>query len=136
MLAAVRSVRPLRIHSRRPGPATLLAITRSARRWRTSQLPRNDSVRPLRLGARRRRVHLGRVDEVHAGSDSTIQLRMRIGFAVLLAPRHRAETDFGDDQVGAGQGGAFHRAALQAAGTVSRLQDGVSRAVLTGTPIA
>src|SRR5690606_17697271 len=46
MLARFRSVRPPRIQSRRPGPATLVAMTSLSRSLRASQRPRYSSVRP------------------------------------------------------------------------------------------
>ena len=42
-------------------------------------------------------------------AERVVELRVRFGFAVLLAPRHRAEADLGDVEVGAGQRSSFHR---------------------------
>ena len=63
----------------------------------------------LRFGPGRNRVHLGGVDEVDALRDGVVELRVRVGFAVLLPPGHRAETEFGNGQRRAGKRAVFHR---------------------------
>jgi hypothetical protein len=60
-------------------------------------------------GLGRHRIHLGGIDEVDALLQRVVELRMRVGFAVLLAPRHRAEADLGNVEVGARQCSMFHR---------------------------
>ena len=47
----------------------------------------------LRMGAGRDRIHLGGVDEVHAVGHRIVELRMRLGFGVLLTPGHGAQAD-------------------------------------------
>ena len=108
MTSRVRSVRPLRIQSRRPGPATLVAMTRSPRGRRASQVPRMRFGAPLRRGVRRHRIHLRGIDEVDALRHRVVELRVRLGFGVLLAPGHGAEADLGNVQLRAGKRSIFH----------------------------
>ena len=93
MTSGVRSVRPLRIQSRRPGPATLVAMNKRSRCWRASQVPRYFSVRPCVLA-------FGGTGYISAVSmklmpctDRVVELLVRLGLAVLLAPGHGAEAD-------------------------------------------
>src|SRR5262249_52284467 len=70
----------------------------------------------LRPGVRRHRVHLGGVYEVDALGDRVVELRVRLGFAVLLAPGHGAEADLGYFEVGAGKLAGFHVCSWRFAG--------------------
>jgi hypothetical protein len=63
---------------------------------------------PLRRRVGRHRVHLGGVDEVDAALDRAVDLRVRLGLAVLLAPRHRAEARLGNLERRAGERLALH----------------------------
>src|SRR5262249_17905410 len=62
----------------------------------------------LRRRVGRHGIHLRRIDEVDALCDGVIELRVRLLFAVLLAPGHGAEADFGDVELRAGEGAVFH----------------------------
>ena len=66
----VRSVRPPRIQSRRPGPATLLAMTRPVARLAREPAAEDRLGASLRHRIRRHRIHLGGVDEVDALRDA------------------------------------------------------------------
>jgi hypothetical protein len=49
--------------------------------------------------ARHHGVHFRRVDEVDAALEGVVELAVRFGFGVLLAPGHGAEADFADVQL-------------------------------------
>ena len=104
----MRSVRPPRIQSRRPGPGDLRRDIQAI-----ALLPRQPGAEilfgaPLGLRVRRHRIHLRGVDEVDALRERVVELLVRLGFAVLLAPGHRAEADLGDVQLGAGKRSVLH----------------------------
>src|SRR5690606_33005342 len=96
--------------------------------WRTDDLAGKDDVlattglrqpaadEALRtapgLATRGRRVHLGRIDQVDAVIQREIQLRMRIGLAVLMTPGHGAQADDADLNVGVAQRAVFHEGSL------------------------
>ena len=60
------------------------------------------------FGLGRHGVHLGRVDEVHAAFERSVQHGVGVGLADLLAKGHGAQADGGDVQVGVVKGGRLH----------------------------
>ena len=65
---------------------------------------------PLRLRLGRDRVELGRIHEVDAALESEVHLGVAVRLGVLLAPRHRAEADRGNMDIGAAETALLHGA--------------------------
>jgi hypothetical protein len=63
----------------------------------------------LGLAARRHRVHLGGVDEVDAAFERDVELFFGVFRRILLAERHRSETELGDQQLTLTQSIVLHR---------------------------
>jgi hypothetical protein len=72
--------------------------------------PRADEAfgRPLRGRGRRHRIHFRRVDEIDAAVERIVDLAVGVGFGVLLAERHGAEADAGDEEVGGAEAVHLH----------------------------
>ena len=58
---------------------------------------------------RRYRIHLGGIDQIHAGVQGVIQLGMGFPLAILMSPGHSAQADFADPYIGVPQAAVFHR---------------------------
>ncbi|MNS93198.1 hypothetical protein D3C72_1273560 [compost metagenome] len=72
----------------------------------------------LRFGLGRHRVHFGHVDQIDAALQRVVQLLVRFGFGVLLAPGHGAQPDQADIQVGTAEFAVFQ--VLLRAGSLGR----------------
>lgn len=60
------------------------------------------------IGARRHRVHLGGVDEIHPAFNGEVQLGVAFSLGVLLAKGHGAQTNGGNLQRAARKGAVVH----------------------------
>jgi hypothetical protein len=63
---------------------------------------------PVGLGARRHRVHLGRVEEVDPVIEGIVELLEGLGLAVRLAPGHGAQADGAHHDIAAPQSPVVH----------------------------
>ena len=63
----------------------------------------------LGFGPRRHRIHLRGVDEVDPAIDRQVELGVRVGLAVLLAPGHGPEAHGGNLELRSGKCPVFHR---------------------------
>src|SRR5699024_10405256 len=63
---------------------------------------------PLGFGPRRHRVHLCGINEVNALIQRVIDLCMRVGFAILLAPGHAAQAQGADLDIAVAELAVFH----------------------------
>ena len=112
--SGARTARPWRPSSR--NQSIVRAADRPCEaRMTLSRLPRalnqgaDDPLRrALRLGLRRDRVKLGRVEEVDALDERVVHLLMPSASRVLLAPGHGAEADQADIEAGSAEAAVFH----------------------------
>src|SRR4029077_17680301 len=79
---------------------------------------------PLRGAVRRPRVHFRGIDEVDALGARVVELRVRLGLAVLLTPGHGTQTYLRDLEPGPGKRSKLHESLPSKGNARTRLYDG------------